>query len=308
MIEVKNLTKGYKDGKAVDNLSFTVPDGEITGFLGPNGAGKSTTMRMIAGLDYPTGGEALIDGIKYQDLENPLHRVGTLLDAKAVHPNRTAQDHLNVIAAAGGIDKRRVRECLDFVGLNNVANKKVGGFSLGMQQRLGIAGALLGNPDHLILDEPANGLDAEGIRWIRQFLQSLASEGKSILISSHQLGEVSQMSQNLVVIGKGKLISHSSTDEIVEGYSQSEIYLVTPHAKTFADELDKNRIPYEYKQDHDGKKAFHIKDHSLEKIGTLAHSVNVPIFELSRKTGTLEDAFMHMTHQSAQHTAGKRVN
>src|SRR5689334_23918602 len=210
MIEAIGLTKRYGRTVAVDDLSFTVQPGRVTGFLGPNGAGKSTTMRMILGLDRPTAGRVLIDGKPYTELHRPLRTVGALLDAKWVHPNRSARAHLRWLAKSNGLPGKRVDEVLDAVGLRQVAGKNAGGFSLGMSQRLGIAAALLGDPKVLLFDEPVNGLDPEGILWIRTFMQNLAAEGRTVLVSSHLLSEMALTASELVVIGKGKLISQGS--------------------------------------------------------------------------------------------------
>ena len=223
MIEVRGLSKHYGSVRAVDDLSFDVAPGIITGFLGPNGAGKSTTMRMIVGLDRPTAGSALIKGMRYGQLKHPLRTVGTLLDAKAVHRNRSAVQHLRWMADTNGISKSRVDEVLGLVGLSNVAGKKAGAFSLGMGQRLGLAGALLGDPEILILDEPVNGLDPEGIRWVRDFLRALAAQGRTVLVSSHLLSEMSQTADHLIVIGKGKLVDNCSTYDFIKNNSATHV-------------------------------------------------------------------------------------
>src|ERR671933_157482 len=215
MIEICDVTKRYGHTVAVDHLSFEVRAGEVTGFLGPNGAGKSTTMRMIVGLDAPTSGRVTVDGHHYRELRFPLRHVGALLDAKAVHPGRSARDHLCWLADSNGISRRRVDEVLEIVGLAEVAHRRSGGFSLGMGQRLCIASALLGDPGTLLLDEPVNGLDPEGIQWIRQFLRSLADEGRSILVSSHLMSEMAQTADRLIVVGRGRLITEGTVAEVV---------------------------------------------------------------------------------------------
>ena len=215
MIEVREVTKRYGSTVAVDDLSFEVREGEVTGFLGPNGAGKSTTMRMMVGLDAPTSGRVTIDGHRYQDLRFPLHHVGALLEAKAIHPGRSARNHLRWLADSNGIDRRRVDHVLELVGLADVAHRRSGGFSLGMGQRLGIATALLGDPATLLLDEPVNGLDPEGIQWVRQLLRSLAAEGRSVLVSSHLMSEMALTADRLVVVGKGRLITEGTVDDVV---------------------------------------------------------------------------------------------
>src|ERR671933_931726 len=223
MIELRDVTKRYGATTAVDHLTFEVRPGEVTGFLGPNGAGKSTTMRMIVGLDAPTSGRIAVDGHAYRDLRFPLHHVGALLEARAIHPGRSARDHLRWLADSNGIDRRRVEEGLELVGLGDVADRRSGGFSLGMGQRLGIATALLGDPGTLLLDEPVNGLDPEGIQWIRQLLRCLAAEGRSILVSSHLMSEMAQTADRLVVVGRGRLIVEGTVDDVVRRSSSGYV-------------------------------------------------------------------------------------
>lgn len=222
MIELRELTKRYGATVAVDELTFTVTPGHVTGFLGPNGAGKSTTMRAIVGLDTPTSGEALVAGRHYAELAEPMREVGALLDAGAVHPGRSAAAHLGVLARAGQLPRRRVGEVLAQVGLSDVAGRRVGGFSLGMRQRLGIAAALLGDPAVLLFDEPMNGLDPEGIRWIRQFMRSLAAEGRTVLLSSHLMSEMASTADKLVVIGHGRLLAQGTVDGLTAGHASLE--------------------------------------------------------------------------------------
>src|SRR5882757_534753 len=228
VIEVANLTKRYGDKLAVDDLTFTVLPGIVTGFLGPNGAGKSTTMRMLLGLDAPTKGTATIGGRRYADHPAPLHEVGALLEAKAIHTGRSARNHLLALAATTGIPTRRVEEVIDLVGLTDVARKRAGGFSLGMGQRLGIASALLGDPGTLILDEPVNGLDPEGILWIRNLLKGLAGEGRTIFVSSHLMSEMALTASHLVVIGRGRLIADVGVDELTRNTSRDLVLVRTP--------------------------------------------------------------------------------
>ena len=223
MIELSNVTKRYGPTVAVDHLSFKVRPGEVTGFLGPNGAGKSTTMRMVVGLDAPTSGRVTVDGHAYRDLRFPLRHVGALLEARAVHPGRSARDHLRWLADSNGVGRRRVEEVLELVGLAEVAHRRTGGFSLGMGQRLGIATALLGDPGTLLLDEPVNGLDPEGIQWIRQLLRALAAEGRSILVSSHLMSEMAQTADRLVVVGRGRLIAEGSVEDVVRRSSSGYV-------------------------------------------------------------------------------------
>lgn len=227
MIEVKSLSKTYGSKTAVDDLSFTVPDGKVTGFLGPNGAGKSTTMRLIVGLEKPSSGKALVDGATYVSKPSPLSSVGVLLDAKAMHPGRSGLNHLRSLALTHGIPKKRVDEVIEMTGLSAVSKKKVKGFSLGMGQRMGIAAALLGDPQNVILDEPVNGLDPEGVIWVRNLARYLASEGKTVLISSHLMSEMSQTADDLIVIGRGRLLANSSMDEFLALAASNDVLVRT---------------------------------------------------------------------------------
>ncbi|ATZ06937.1 ABC transporter ATP-binding protein [Corynebacterium striatum] len=303
MIEVEGLTKQYKSVRAVDDLTFKVEPGIVTGFLGPNGAGKSTTMRMILGLDSPTAGQARINGKTYRELKNPLREVGALLDAKAVHPNRTAANHLKWMAQSNGIPTKRVEEVLGLVGLSDVAGKKAGGFSLGMGQRLGLAGALLGDPGILILDEPVNGLDPEGIRWVRSLVRALAAEGRTVLISSHLLSEMSLTADHLVVIGRGRLVANQSTYDFVKEHSQSSVIVRSDHLEEFDGALREANVSFRTSTDEEGRNTFIIEDQSTDFIGQLAYSTGVPLNELSLKRASLEDAFMQMTGEDVQYHA-----
>ncbi|MFS0320275.1 ABC transporter ATP-binding protein [Corynebacterium striatum] len=303
MIEVEGLTKQYKSVRAVDDLTFKVEPGIVTGFLGPNGAGKSTTMRMILGLDNPTAGQARINGKTYRELKNPLREVGALLDAKAVHPNRTAANHLKWMAQSNGIPTKRVEEVLGLVGLSDVAGKKAGGFSLGMGQRLGLAGALLGDPGILILDEPVNGLDPEGIRWVRSLVRALAAEGRTVLISSHLLSEMSLTADHLVVIGRGRLVANQSTYDFVKEHSQSSVIVRSDHLEEFGGALREANVSFRTSTDEEGRDTFIIEDQSTDFIGQLAYSTGVPLNELSLKRASLEDAFMQMTGEDVQYHA-----
>ncbi|ATZ08728.1 ABC transporter ATP-binding protein [Corynebacterium striatum] len=303
MIEVEGLTKQYKSVRAVDDLTFKVEPGIVTGFLGPNGAGKSTTMRMILGLDSPTAGQARINGKTYRELKNPLREVGALLDAKAVHPNRTAANHLKWMAQSNGIPTKRVEEVLGLVGLSDVAGKKAGGFSLGMGQRLGLAGALLGDPGILILDEPVNGLDPEGIRWVRSLVRALAAEGRTVLISSHLLSEMSLTADHLVVIGRGRLVANQSTYDFVKEHSQSSVIVRSDHLEEFGGALREANVSFRTSTDEEGRNTFIIEDQSTDFIGQLAYSTGVPLNELSLKRASLEDAFMQMTGEDVQYHA-----
>ncbi|ALU70000.1 ABC transporter ATP-binding protein [Rhodococcus erythropolis R138] len=302
MIELRGLTKVYGPTKAVDDLSFTVKPGIVTGFLGPNGAGKSTTMRMILGLDQPTSGAALIDGKPYRELKTPLRTVGALLDAKWVHPNRSARAHLQWMAASNGIPKSRVDEVLGLVGLSEVAGKKAGGFSLGMSQRLGLAGALLGDPKVLLLDEPVNGLDPEGIVWIRKFMQRLAAEGRTVLVSSHLLSEMALTAEQLVVIGRGRLISDSTVAEFVDRSSESTVRVRSPQLDALHAALTAHGLTV--REEHTGSEpALVVVDSTTDVIGGLAGSQGIVLHELASVQGSLEDAFMKLTGDDVQYHA-----
>lgn len=303
MIEVEGLTKQYRSVRAVDDLSFSVKPGKVTGFLGPNGAGKSTTMRMIVGLDAPTAGRATIDGAPYQKLKHPLRTIGCLLDAKAVHPNRSAKAHLTWMAQSNGIPTSRVQEVLELVGLADVAKKKAGGFSLGMGQRLGLASALLGDPEILVLDEPVNGLDPEGIRWVRSLVRALAAEGRTVLISSHLLSEMALTADHLVVIGRGKLIADQPTYDFVKEHSASSVIVRTDFVPEFSGALEEENVEFSMSQDEEGRETLVLPDQTTDFVGNLAYSVGVPLTELTQKRASLEDAFMDMTSESVQYHA-----
>ncbi|PRY45805.1 ABC transporter ATP-binding protein [Umezawaea tangerina] len=297
MIEAAGLTKHYGTTVAVDDLSFTVEAGRVTGFLGPNGAGKSTTMRMILGLDTPNKGRALIDGKPYVELKRPLGTVGALLDAKWVHPNRSARSHLRWLAKSNHISYQRVDEVLEMVGLTAVAHRNAGGFSLGMAQRLGIAGALLGDPSVLLFDEPVNGLDPEGIVWIRQFMHRLAGEGRTVLVSSHLLSEMAQTAQDLIVIGRGKLIAQTSTDQFIKDATEDSVRVRSPHADKLRELLDGSAAVTD--DAVDGALVVHGMDPA--SIGELAAANGVVLHELSPTRGSLEEAFMQLTKESVEY-------
>jgi ABC-2 type transport system ATP-binding protein len=292
MIEVRDLCKSYGDKVAVDHLSFTVHPGTITGFLGPNGAGKSTTMRLILGLDRPTSGTATIDGRRYAELTKPLCVVGALLDAGAAHPGRSAYDHLLYLAQTQAIPTRRVDEVIDLVGLHDVARDRVGGFSLGMRQRLGIAAALLGDPQVLILDEPVNGLDPDGIFWFRSMLKYLAGQGRTILVSSHLMSEMAQTADNLVVIGRGRLVAEASTEEFIASNSEKSVRVLAPEAGELRALLDSAGA--EVSLDDDGALVVRLLD--AERIGEIAGQAGLVLHELSPQRASLEEAFMERTH------------
>ena len=300
MIKAHNLSKTYRTKRvkktAVDNLSFEVKTGKVTGFLGPNGAGKSTTMRLMLGLDNGKG-HTSYDSKRLNSYANPSNIVGILLEAKAFHPTRTARNHLKVLAAAGNISDKRVDEVLEVVGLADVAKSKPGKFSLGMSQRLGIAAAILGNPKYLILDEPANGLDPEGIAWLRQFLKDYASKGNGVLVSSHLLSEMSQMADNVVVIGKGRLIADTSIDQLVAG-SSSTIFVRAGNIEALAKILTKEG--YKFAKEGAGLKVSSAK---TDDVGLLAHQAKVTVLELTPHTASLEEAFLELTEGSEEYKA-----
>jgi ABC-2 type transport system ATP-binding protein len=298
MIEARGLTKKYGDTLAVDDLSFTVQPGTVTGFLGPNGAGKSTTMRMILGLDRPTSGSALVSGQPYTSLKGPLHHVGALLDAKDVHQGRTARTHLRALAQSNGIPRRRVDEVLEMTGLSAVAKKRIRGFSLGMSQRLGIAATMLGDPDVLMFDEPVNGLDPEGILWIRTFMRSLASEGRTVFVSSHLMSEMSQTADHLIVIGRGRLLADVSTREFIQQSSTNAVRVRSPQAGDLERLLRAEGVTAEQV---DGSLRLHGV--TTEQVGDLAAANQLTIHELVEERGSLEAAFMEMTRDSVDYHA-----
>ena len=295
-IEVRDLCKSY-DGKVViDHLSFTVQPGVVTGFLGPNGAGKSTTMRLIVGLDGPTSGDATIGGVHYADLPRPLRVVGALLDAGATHKGRSAYDHLLYLAQTQGMARRRADEVLDLVGLRGVAHQRAGAFSLGMSQRLGLAAALIGDPQVLILDEPVNGLDPDGIMWIRSLVIRLAGEGRTILISSHLMSEMAATATDLVVIGRGRLIAACTTDEFIERSSKRSVLVKSPDSMALTEVIAAAGGRVE--ADADGDLIVRLID--AAHIGALASKAGLELHELTPQLASLEDAFMEQTHGSTQ--------
>ncbi len=299
MITVEHLSKKYRRKLAVNDVSFTVEEGKVTGFLGPNGAGKSTTMRLMLGLDNGSG-TTLYDGKPLHSYEKPSQLVGILLEAKAFHPSRTAWNHLKVLAAAGGIDDARVDEVLDIVGLSDVARKKPGKFSLGMSQRLGIAAAILGKPKYLLLDEPANGLDPEGIAWLREFLKSYADAGNAVLVSSHLLSEMSQMADNIVVIGKGKLIAHTSMKQLIADNGRANVFIRTPALAKLEKALQK--VGAKFVKEHSGVSVSNL---STEEVGAIAYKSNIEVHELTLRSPSLEDAFLELTAHAEEYKAGK---
>lgn len=296
MIVVEGLTKTYGSKKAVDNLSFTVRPGKVTGFLGPNGSGKSTTMRCMLELDRPKSGTATFDGRRYGDLAKPLTVVGSLLDAGDAHKSRSARNHLRWLAATNNISRSRVDEVLKIVGLSDAAKRKVGKFSLGMRQRLGLAAAMLGDPAALLLDEPANGLDPEGIRWTRDMLRFLADEGRAVLVSSHQLGELSLVADDLVVIGQGRLISVGPVSDFVSRHASTWVRVESPQVATLSDLAVKEGASVT--TDDTGAEFRNI---DARRIGELAAANGVVLHELSTRTGSLEDAFLQATDATVEY-------
>lgn len=301
MIIADNLSKRYKKKQAVNDLSFRVETGKVTGFLGPNGAGKSTTMRLMLGLDNGTG-NTTFDGKALHHYQQPSHIVGVLLEAKAFHPTRTARQHLRILADAGGIDIKRVDEVLEEVGLSDVAKARPGKFSLGMSQRLGIAAAILGKPKYLMLDEPANGLDPEGIAWLREFLKSYADKGNAVFVSSHLLSEMALMADNIVVIGKGQLIADTSMKKLLEGSGHSGVFVRSPKLSTLERSLHGSKAQA-VKVDGGLK----ITGMKMNEIGKLAFEIGVPVYELTVHQASLEEAFLELTAGSEEYVAKKET-
>jgi ABC-2 type transport system ATP-binding protein len=298
-IEARGLTKRFGDTVAVDGLSFEVFPGQVTGFLGPNGAGKSTTLRMILGLDRPTEGDALVNGRPFTEHERPLFEVGALLDPKAFHPGRSARSHLRSLALANGIGGERVEEVLDVVGLAGVGSQRVGGFSLGMGQRLGIASALLGNPGILILDEPVNGLDPDGILWIRNLLRSLAGEGRTVLVSSHLMSEMALTADHLIIVGQGALLADDSVEHVVQASRHNSVRVRSPRADDLAAVLVAEGLSFQW----DNPNQLTVDSGSTDRIGELAARRLITIHELSLLQASLEEAFMELTHDSLSYQA-----
>ena len=297
MIEAVGLTKRYGDKTAVDDVTFQVMPGTVTGFLGPNGAGKSTTMRMIVGLDHPTAGSVTVNGKPYAAHKAPLREVGVLLDAKAVHTGRSAYNHLRAMAATHGIPKRRVREVIELTGLEQVASKRVGGFSLGMGQRLGIAAALLGDPKTLILDEPVNGLDPEGVKWVRTMVRYLASQGRTVFISSHLMSEMSQTADHLLVIGRGRIIASGPIDEVIGSARQATIRVVTPDPDLLSRRLMEQGGQVTVQEP--GRLQVTALTHV--QIGEIAAASGVTLHELTPMNASLEDAYLSLTRDEVEY-------
>src|SRR6195952_4053864 len=297
MIEVENLSKRYGDKLAVDGLSFVVQPGMVTGFLGPNGAGKSTTMRLIAGLDRPTAGRVVVNGGDYRSAAAPMAELGVLLEAKAVHTGRSARNHLLALAQTNGISRKRVDEVIDLVGLREVAGKRVGGFSLGMGQRLGVASALLGDPGVVVLDEPVNGLDPEGVLWIRNTLKALAAEGRTVFVSSHLMSEMAMTATRLVVVGRGELIADTTVDEFIARAGGNTVTVRTPEAAKLRDLLLAPDITVTTEETD----VLHVQGLTAEQIGYTAWQAHLPIYELAIQRASLEEAFMELTNDSVDY-------
>jgi ABC-2 type transport system ATP-binding protein len=296
MISVRGLTKQYGGVRAVDDLTFDVPAGKVTGFLGPNGAGKSTTMRMVMGLDRPTAGSATILGRRYVDLADPLREVGALLDAGAMHPGRTGRAHLRIAARTHDIPLSRVDDVVDLVGLGGAAGRRIKGYSLGMRQRLGIAAALLGDPKVLLFDEPVNGLDVDGVRWIRALLRGFADEGRTVLVSSHLMSEMQLVADRVVVIGRGRLIAEADVDEVLHGLGGRRVRVRTPDAGDLARALDGRGTVARTADDE-----LEVTGVTAAEVGDLAHRAGVPVHHLAEVERSLENAYLSLTEDTVVH-------
>jgi ABC-2 type transport system ATP-binding protein len=299
MIEARGLTKRYGDKLAVDDLSFTVRPGVVTGFLGPNGAGKSTTMRLILGLDAPTGGSVTVNGKPYREHAAPLHEVGALLDARSVHPARSAHHHLLALAQTCGIRRSRVDEVVEAVGLGGAARRRAGGFSLGMGQRLGIAAALLADPRTVILDEPVNGLDTEGIRWIRSLLKDLAAEGRTVFVSSHLMSEMALTAQHLIVIGRGRLIADTGMQEFIDAAAPGAVRVRSTDPAALAALLRSRDAAVAAAADG----ALAVTGLSTDQVGRLAGTAGITLLELTAEQPSLEEAFVDLTRDAVEFRA-----
>ncbi len=297
MITAENLSKRFRSTLAVDRLSFEVRPGRVTGFLGPNGAGKSTTIRMILGLDTPTAGRALVNGRPYRSLRQPLREVGALLDAGLVHGGRSARNHLRFLAASNDLDPRRVRDVLERTGLSNVEGKRIGGFSLGMKQRLGIAAALLGDPPILMLDEPVNGLDPEGILWIRRLMKSLAAEGRTVLVSSHLMSEMALTADHLIIIGGGRLIVDTDLAGFIRSSALDDVFVRSPRSGHLAELLTAKGATVVAQLDG----GLAVTGLSSEAISHIAASHGIAVHELAQRQASLEEAYMKLTDSSIEY-------
>jgi ABC-2 type transport system ATP-binding protein len=298
MIEAQQLTKRYGETTAVDRLDFTVRPGTVTGFLGPNGAGKSTTMRMIIGLDAPTGGSVTVNGRRYHEHSAPLQEVGALLEAKSIHPGRSAFDHLMAQAYTHGIPRRRVEEVIELTGLQSVAKKRAGAFSLGMGQRLGIAAALLGDPATVMLDEPVNGLDPEGVLWIRNLLTGLAAEGRTVFVSSHLMTEMALVADHLIVVGRGRLLADTTVDDLVRQADGDSVTVATIDPARLREVLAGPGVEITGRA---GSEELQVTGMAARSIGMKAAEAGIALFELTVKTVSLEEAFMELTRDAVEY-------
>jgi ABC-2 type transport system ATP-binding protein len=300
MIEASNLTKDYGEKRAVDDISFTVRPGIVTGFLGPNGSGKSTTMRLILGLDAPTEGDVTVNGKHYADHSSPLHEVGALLEARSIHTGRSARNHLLALAKTHGISRRRVGELIDLVGLHDVGRKRAGKFSLGMGQRLGIAAALLGDPATIMLDEPVNGLDPEGVHWMRNLLRQLAAEGRTVFVSSHLMSEMSLTADHLIVIGRGRVIADTSIDDFVRKASGDRVRVRTPQAARLRELVLGDGVSVISNEPD----VIEVEGVTAQRVGELAAEHQIVLHELTPLQASLEEAFMELTRDDVEFKAG----
>jgi ABC-2 type transport system ATP-binding protein len=297
MIVAENLSKSFGSKHAVQDVSFSVQPGRVTGFLGPNGAGKSTTMRMIVGLDRPSHGSVTVNGRNYAGLRSPLGEVGVLLDAKAVHTGRSAKNHLQAMAATHGIPRSRVQEVIDITGLTSVAGKRAGGFSLGMGQRLGIAAALLGDPHTLILDEPVNGLDPEGVMWVRRFVRHMAAEGRTVLLSSHLMSEMAMTADHIIVLGRGRVLADAPVDELVRTWTRASVRVRAPRAVELAQLIGGEGVSVTHLADD----LIDVEGATAPVVGELAASHGIALYELTPTSGTLEDAYLRLTGDDVEY-------
>lgn len=298
MIDAQQLTKRYGEKTAVDGLDFTVKPGTVTGFLGPNGAGKSTTMRMIVGLDAPTSGSVTVNGQRYARHQAPLQEVGALLEAKSIHPGRSAYNHLRALSLTHGIPRRRVDEVVELAGLGSVAKKRAGAFSLGMGQRLGIAAALLGDPQTVMLDEPVNGLDPEGVLWIRNLLTTLAAEGRTVFVSSHLMSEVALVADHLIIVGRGRLLADTTVRNLVREAGGDGVKVATNDPARLRDVLAGPGVEITGRI---GSEELHVTGVSAREIGLMAAEHGIPLFELTTKAVSLEEAFMELTRDAVEY-------
>ena len=301
MISVRGLSKRYGDVRAVDDVTFDVLPGKVTGFLGPNGAGKSTTMRMVLGLDRPDGGTATVNQQRYAELAAPLHEVGALLDAGAVHPGRTGRAHLRIAARSNGIGRARVEAVLGQVGLAEAGRRRIRGYSLGMRQRLGIAAALLGDPPVLVFDEPVNGLDLDGVRWVRSLLRDLADEGRTVLVSSHLMSEMQLVADRVVVIGQGRLVADADLGEVLRGLGGPTVRVRSPRATELSATLEAHGATAVRRT---GEGEVEVDGLEAARVGDLAHATGVPLHHLAEAEQSLEQAYLALTADAVEHAAG----